>query len=314
MRLPPPGNRTFAIAESGVLSAVGCVLYLCWYNPILYPVSVTLTPMPLTLLAYRYGARVGLAGLGCTAVSIAAFLGPPDAFLYTGLFGVIGLLTGWLLHRGKQPGRVLIEGSIAVCLYDVFAYYCLERLFGLEDSLAPIKDGMLDYLKQTAAAGPPALAAHLMGLHRQMTDFFVFPLALFFGVAFLAFVANYIISTVVLRQLGLELPLPPGLMMFRLAPWLGALCLAVLALGAAAASSSVLALRVAYMNVSFVILTFLAVEAWSVFLCVLNLSPLRLGPRLLAMVAFLIVCPVWWIIGLADSFFDLRSFAVSLLG
>ena len=41
--VPAATAPTYLDAESGVLSAVGCVLYLCWYNPILYPVSVTLT-------------------------------------------------------------------------------------------------------------------------------------------------------------------------------------------------------------------------------------------------------------------------------
>ncbi|MBI3891002.1 MAG: DUF2232 domain-containing protein [Candidatus Wallbacteria bacterium] len=296
-----------------MLSAVGCILYLCWYNPLLYILAVTLTPLPLTLLAYRQGWRYGLAGLAITSLGVMACLGPPDAMLYVGLFGVMGFITGFLLHRGLSPERILAEGSVLVTAYDVFGYYCLERLFGLEDSMAPVRKVAMAALAAGAANVPPELAQSAQAFQRAGEDFFSFPLALFFGGAAAVFVANYVISLVALRQLGIRLQVPKGIHLFRLPVPAGVACLLLFLAAPAAVESGSKFTRIAYVNLVLLAMVFLFAEAWSVVLCLLDLTEMRPPARFAALIAFLALFPFTLILGLADSLFDLRAIAVQFL-
>ncbi|MBI2943588.1 MAG: DUF2232 domain-containing protein [Candidatus Wallbacteria bacterium] len=314
MRLPPPGNRTAAVAESGLLSAVGCVLYLCWYNPVLNVLAVALTPMPLTLLAYRHGWRSGLAGLAVTAIGVSASIGPPDALIYIGLFGMVGFVTGSLLHGGLSPGRVLAVGSLLVTAYNMIDYYLLEKLFGMQDSMAPLRESAkvgLDWMFAGAPAGNEATAA---AFRRAGEEFFVFPAALFFAVAAPAYIANYVLSLAAFRQLGIELKMPPGIHLFRLPPVAGAGCLALFACAVPAVTSVSQAARIGWVNAALMAIVLLLAEGWSLLLFVLDLTYARPPARLAALLAFMVLSPVAWMLGLADSLLDLRSHAIRHLG
>ncbi len=294
------------------MAAIGTVLFLCWLNPLLYPLSVVLTPVPVTLVTFRYGGRIGAAALGCTVMGVTLFLGPTNGFLYLGFFGIVGYLTGWLLHTGLDPDRLVLAGGSLVCLYDIIAYYALEGLMGLEDSVGGVKKAMLGWLDTTSTWSDPGFHIAAERLRPAVIDFFQFPLALFFFVALLTFVTNYVICAVVLQRLGVKIPMPPGLLFFRVpAP------VAVLALAVAAAGSWTLdgtLIRIFQLNVAFLGYSLLSLGGLSLFLCIMNLTYLAPGYRVVALLLFMVAFPFWSLLGFIDSLFDVRALAASVMG
>ena len=93
------------------MAALSVLLYLASNIPVLNVLAVLLAAVPVTYV----GIEHGFLGAGLTvlvaAVLVGLVAGPVHAVFFMTLFGVVGWITGTLIHKGVRPVTILFLGT-----------------------------------------------------------------------------------------------------------------------------------------------------------------------------------------------------------
>ena len=108
---------TKSVIEAGLISAIIVVIFLIGTTvQITALIGVFILPIPITLLYIRHGFKTALASVIVSAVISALLINPIDALTGVILFGVIGLMFGYCIHKDFSSFKTYILMSITILI------------------------------------------------------------------------------------------------------------------------------------------------------------------------------------------------------
>ena len=198
------------IIVSALLSAITIILYFLSNIPILNFVGVLLCPVPLTLISFVYGFGFGFLSMSVAFVLVFLSLGIVQAYFYLSIFGFLSVVTGVMTRIFLDPFRVAVYSIIIILLFNLFFYYGVEKLFGLEDMIKEFKMmimKMINWLFDNLGFVSNTFKKYPIYYLNILIEV---PLMLFFLVSFAMFYLNFFASGYLFKRFGVPFPeLPP---------------------------------------------------------------------------------------------------------
>jgi uncharacterized protein YybS (DUF2232 family) len=294
------------------MAALSGLLYLGTSVPLLEFVVILACPLPVTVVGVRHGGRRAALAALCAAALVALLSGPHSALFYLAPFGLLGAITGHLIHRDEEPVRMLALGTGLVLIAVMPLTLGLEAATGLATSTAQIGDamawaaaGLATHLPLADPAARAALAARAKDHVRTLMRV---PVWFFFLFSLLLFYTNHLATFLIFWRLRIPVPPPPDLRRLRL-PRSTLAAMVALAAGYALAGggSGTIAACLAANGVAIGAALGYA-EGLAVLACAMDRRRLRPGWRfLVTSVAMFPAAPLTAATGLADTLADFRA-------
>lgn len=224
-------GATKKLTESALLMAVSLVLFLGAFVPVLGILIAPFSPVPLCMLAMKYGPRHG-ALVGATTVGVLSVLFSPVLggafvpFVYVGLvLGVMGYYkaSGPLIWTVGTASTVVLLWGLFIA-YDGYAAASgtLPVVSQTVDRVFADVGARLQTMGAQAFSNDPAAVrtglANLEILRRFVQEVLRFPLAFFASLAALGFSMSYYVASRLLDKMGFELAGLPPFSTWR-SPW-----------------------------------------------------------------------------------------------
>ncbi|BAF61069.1 MAG: YybS family protein [Pelotomaculum sp.] len=219
-----PGDKTRALAEWGLLTALAVVIGLAGvFLPPLYFFTAVLFPVPLILLVMKLDSCYGLAGLAAAAVFLIIFVPAPAAVVLIVQYGLLGILYGILFKNRVSSGATVSAGLLGACVLALAAACLVYALTG-ENPFVFDEENVRaaeQWLAENYGAGalknvPPELQGDFSKKIISFMELFI-PGQFVITSAFAAAV-TYFLARAVLIRLGFSLP--PALAFSRITlPW-----------------------------------------------------------------------------------------------
>ncbi|HDR7781029.1 YybS family protein [Bacillus wiedmannii] len=201
-------KSTKFITEGAALLAIYAMLLLIsMYVPILGAVVTFALPLPFILLTIRY--RLSNAFVIFTAAFlIAIILGQPIGLIKTVVFGMMGIVLGYMYKQQRKPLEILITGSLAYLISIMLIYVASIKFFNIDfikQMQNMFNESVVQSEKIASAAGMP-VSKEQKELFAQMNDILqtIFP-SIFVMVSVCLSWITVIISGSILKKLKHEI-------------------------------------------------------------------------------------------------------------
>ena len=126
-------TSTRSVVESGILTALMIVFAMIGLSvPMLGFFGSILVPMTIAVVGVRHGFRWSILSVVSAVIAIAFLLGPLTALIEGGVFGVIGILIGYGLHKQWSVSRLLIFPAIVLMLAVVVQFWASAWVMNLD--------------------------------------------------------------------------------------------------------------------------------------------------------------------------------------
>lgn len=132
-QLQPPRTDTvapLALVETAFLTSAASLIWLVNFYFPLGPVLRIFFPIPIALLALRWGVRSAWMGAVVSGLLLSVLMGPPRSVLYVMPYGLMGVLLGWLWRRRSGWGASIALGTMLGMAGLVFRLGFLSLLLG----------------------------------------------------------------------------------------------------------------------------------------------------------------------------------------
>lgn len=151
-------KNTKFITEGAVLLAIYAMLLLIsMYVPILGTVVTFALPLPFILLTIRY--RLSNAFIVFTAaLFITVIVSQPMNLVKTTMFGLIGIVLGYMYKKRKKPVETLMAGTLAYLIGIMLIYVASIKFFNIDlmkQMQNMFNESMAQSEKIVTAAGMP---------------------------------------------------------------------------------------------------------------------------------------------------------------
>ncbi|MGN4426633.1 YybS family protein [Bacillus cereus group sp. MYBK30-1] len=151
-------KSTRFITEGAALLAIYAILLLIsMYVPILGAVVTFALPLPFILLTVRYKLSNVLV-IFVAALFITVVVSQPISLIKTVMFGLIGVVLGYMYKKGKKPVEILIAGTLAYLIGIMLIYVGSIKFFNIDlmkQMQNMFNESMAQSEKIVSAAGMP---------------------------------------------------------------------------------------------------------------------------------------------------------------
>ncbi|MBE5108154.1 YybS family protein [Bacillus thuringiensis] len=197
-------KQTRFITEGAALLAIYAILLLVsLYVPVLGTVVTFALPLPFILLTKKYGLPNAFV-IFTAALFVTVIVSQPVSLVRTIMFGLIGIVLGYMYKKRKKPVEILIAGTLAYLIGIMLIYVASIKFFNIDfmkQMQNMVSESMAQSEKIVSAAGMP-ISKEQKELFAQMNDILqtLFPSILVMISVCLSWI-TVMISGVVLRKL-----------------------------------------------------------------------------------------------------------------
>lgn len=196
-------NTKFITEGAALLAIYAMLLLISMYVPILGAVVTFALPLPFILLTIRYKLSSAFV-IFTAALFITAIVSQPMNLVKTTMFGLIGIVLGYMYKKQKKPVEILMAGTLAYLIGIMLIYVASIKFFNIDlmkQMQNMFNESMTQSEKIVTAAGMP-ISKEQKELFVQMNDILqtVFPSILVMVSVCLSWI-TVIISGSALRKL-----------------------------------------------------------------------------------------------------------------
>ncbi|WP_242240632.1 YybS family protein [Bacillus cereus group sp. BfR-BA-01309] len=124
-------NTKFITEGAALLAIYAMLLLISMYVPILGTVVTFALPLPFILLTIRY--RLSNAFVIFTAaLFITVIVSQPMNLVKTTMFGLIGIILGYMYKKRKKPVEILMAGTLAYLIGIMLIYVASIKFFNID--------------------------------------------------------------------------------------------------------------------------------------------------------------------------------------
>lgn len=124
-------NTKFITEGAALLAIYAMLLLISMYVPILGTVVTFALPLPFILLTIRY--RLSNAFVIFTAaLFITVIVSQPMNLVKTTMFGLIGIVLGYMYKKRKKPVEILMAGTLAYLIGIMLIYVASIKFFNID--------------------------------------------------------------------------------------------------------------------------------------------------------------------------------------
>ncbi|HDX9639404.1 TPA: YybS family protein [Bacillus mobilis] len=164
-------NTKFITEGAALLAIYAMLLLISMYVPILGTVVTFALPLPFILLMIRYALPNAFV-IFTVAFLIAVIVGQPIGLVKTVVFGLMGIVLGYMYKKQRKPLELLITGSLAYLIGIMLIYVASIKFFNI-DFIKQIQnifnESVVQSEKIASAAGMP-VSKEQKELLAQMND------------------------------------------------------------------------------------------------------------------------------------------------
>ncbi|EJQ64124.1 DUF2232 domain-containing protein [Bacillus mycoides] len=150
-------NTKFITEGAALLAIYAMLLLISMYVPILGTVVTFALPLPFILLTIRY--RLSSAFIVFTAaLFITVIVSQPMNLVKTTMFGLIGIVLGYMYKKRKKPVETLMAGTLAYLIGIMLIYVASIKFFNIDlmkQMQNMFNESMAQSEKIVTAAGMP---------------------------------------------------------------------------------------------------------------------------------------------------------------
>ncbi|TXR89553.1 DUF2232 domain-containing protein [Bacillus sp. AR13-1] len=150
-------NTKFITEGAALLAIYAMLLLISMYVPILGTVVTFALPLPFILLTIRY--RLSNAFIVFTAaLFITVIVSQPMNLVKTTMFGLIGIVLGYMYKKRKKPVEILMAGTLAYLIGIMLIYVASIKFFNIDlmkQMQNMFNESMAQSEKIVTAAGMP---------------------------------------------------------------------------------------------------------------------------------------------------------------
>ncbi|HDR7599255.1 uncharacterized protein YybS (DUF2232 family) [Bacillus sp. RC218] len=150
-------NTKFITEGAALLAIYAMLLLISMYVPILGTVVTFALPLPFILLTIRY--RLSNAFIVFTAaLFITVIVSQPMNLVKTTMFGLIGIVLGYMYKKRKKPVETLMAGTLAYLIGIMLIYVASIKFFNIDlmkQMQNMFNESMAQSEKMVTAAGMP---------------------------------------------------------------------------------------------------------------------------------------------------------------
>ncbi|PEV39821.1 hypothetical protein COL28_23900 [Bacillus thuringiensis] len=165
-------KQTKFITEGAALLAIYVILLLIsMYVPILGTVVTFALPLPFILLTIRHKLSNVLM-IFVAALFVTIIVSQPMNLVKTIMFGLIGIVLGYMYKTRKKPVEILIAGTLAYLIGFVLIYVASIKFFNIDimkQMQSMFSESMVQSEKIVSATGMP-ISKEQKELLTQMND------------------------------------------------------------------------------------------------------------------------------------------------
>lgn len=165
-------KQTKFITEGAALLAIYAILLLIsMYVPILGTVVTFALPLPFILLTIRHKLSNVLV-IFVAALFVTIIVSQPMNLVKTIMFGLIGIVLGYMYKTRKKPVEILIAGTLAYLIGFVLIYVASIKFFNIDimkQMQSVFSESMVQSEKIVSAIGMP-ISKEQKELLTQMND------------------------------------------------------------------------------------------------------------------------------------------------
>ncbi|AAU20298.1 conserved hypothetical protein [Bacillus cereus E33L] len=196
-------NTKFITEGAALLAIYAMLLLISMYVPILGAVVTFALPLPFILLTIRYKLSSAFI-IFTAALFITVIVSQPMNLVKTTMFGLIGIVLGYMYKKQKKPVEILMAGTLAYLIGIMLIYVASIKFFNIDlmkQMQNMFNESMTQSEKIVTAAGMP-ISKEQKELFVQMNDILqtVFPSILVMVSVCLSWI-TVIISGSALRKL-----------------------------------------------------------------------------------------------------------------
>ncbi|AAT63019.1 hypothetical protein BK742_20820 [Bacillus thuringiensis serovar pingluonsis] len=196
-------NTKFITEGAALLAIYAMLLLISMYVPILGAVVTFALPLPFILLTIRYKLSSAFV-IFTAALFITVIVSQPMNLVKTTMFGLIGIVLGYMYKKQKKPVEILMAGTLAYLIGIMLIYVASIKFFNIDlmkQMQNMFNESMTQSEKIVTAAGMP-ISKEQKELFVQMNDILqtVFPSILVMVSVCLSWI-TVIISGSALRKL-----------------------------------------------------------------------------------------------------------------
>ncbi|MFZ7804608.1 YybS family protein [Bacillus thuringiensis] len=165
-------KQTKFITEGAALLAIYAILLLIsMYVPILGTVVTFALPLPFILLTIRHKLS-NVVVIFVAALFVTIIVSQPMNLVKTIMFGLIGIVLGYMYKTRKKPVEILIAGTLAYLIGFVLIYVASIKFFNIDimkQMQSVFSESMVQSEKIVSAIGMP-ISKEQKELLTQMND------------------------------------------------------------------------------------------------------------------------------------------------
>ncbi|WP_242253531.1 YybS family protein [Bacillus cereus group sp. BfR-BA-01379] len=164
-------NTKFITEGAALLAIYAMLLLVSIYVPILGTVVTFVLPLPFILLMIRYTLPNAFV-IFTAAFLIAVIVGQPIGLVKTVVFGLMGIVLGYMYKKQSKPLEILITGSLAYLIGIMLIYVASIKFFNIDlmkQMQNMFNESMAQSEKIASAAGMP-VSKEQKELLAQMND------------------------------------------------------------------------------------------------------------------------------------------------
>ncbi|MBR9746518.1 DUF2232 domain-containing protein [Bacillus cereus] len=196
-------NTKFITEGAALLAIYAMLLLISMYVPILGTVVTFALPLPFILLTIRYKLSSAFV-IFTAALFVTVIVSQPMNLVKTTMFGLIGIVLGYMYKKQKKPVEILMAGTLAYLIGIMLIYVASIKFFNIDfikQMQNMFNESMTQSEKLVTAAGMP-ISKEQKELFVQMNDILqtVFPSILVMVSVCLSWI-TVIISGSALRKL-----------------------------------------------------------------------------------------------------------------
>ncbi|WP_454015364.1 YybS family protein [Bacillus sp. Marseille-Q7846] len=164
-------NTKFITEGAALLAIYAILLLISMYVPILGTVVTFVLPLPFILLTIRYKLSNAFV-IFTAALFITVIVSQPMNLVKTTMFGLIGIVLGYMYKKRKKPVEILMAGTVAYLIGIMLIYVVSIKFFNIDlmkQMQNMFNESMAQSEKIVSAAGMP-ISKEQKELFAQMND------------------------------------------------------------------------------------------------------------------------------------------------
>ncbi|MCU5596557.1 YybS family protein [Bacillus wiedmannii] len=159
-------NTKFITEGAALLAIYAMLLLISMYVPILGTVVTFALPLPFILLTIRY--RLSNAFIVFTAaLFITVIVSQPMNLVKTTMFGLIGIVLGYMYKKRKKPVETLMAGTLAYLIGIMLIYVASIKFFNID-----LMKQMQNMLNESMAQSEKIVTTAGMSISKEQKELF----------------------------------------------------------------------------------------------------------------------------------------------